>query len=74
MNKDIIVGQINIIIQIVNQNMFPKEWRIGQAVFNMCYANFPQQVDTLRGTDKDCFHNNDKIQDFINGILEQYEN
>jgi len=73
MTREEAILQVNVILQIVNQRMYPVGWRIGQALFNMCYVNFPEQVDTLRGTDKDCFYKNDKKELFINALLEQFE-
>lgn len=72
MTKEEVLGRIDVIIQIIQQRMYPKEWRKGQAVFNLFYINFPQKVDKIRGTDKDCFHKEDRVEVFINDILEQF--
>jgi hypothetical protein len=66
-------SKLDVILQLINQNMYPEKWRVGQALFNMCYVNFPEQVDTLRGTDKDCFYICDRKEIFINALIEQYE-
>ncbi len=43
----------------------PKEWRRGQAYFNYAYEMFPEVVDEIRGTDRDCFYRNDRIGIFL---------
>lgn len=40
-------------------------WRLGQAVFNLLYDLDPATAHKLTGTEVDCFHNDDKIDDFI---------
>ena len=49
-------------------NNRPKEWRYGQAVFNYAYEVFPVEVDKIRGTEFDCFHNNNKVTDFLKAL------
>lgn len=71
MLKEEIQAQIKVIIQIIQQGMYPREWRKGQAVFNLFYINFPEQCNKLRGSDKDCFYNDNKVELFINSVEEQ---
>ena len=39
--------------------------RYGQDVFNKCYMKFPHSVNTLRGTEYDCFYKDDKVDLFL---------
>jgi len=71
-NKEV-QNLVGIIKQIVENNMFPKEWRVGQAVFNLCYMFLPNETDKLRGTDVDCFHNDNKVEIFIDSLLKQFD-
>ena len=71
--KETKLKQIDTVLFLIDNNVYPKEWRLGQAVFNMLYIVFPREVNKLRGTDADCFHKNDKIEIFIDAIKEQFE-
>lgn len=52
----------NEVIQAINVK--PPEWRDGQAVFNYVYHNYGF-ANALVGTDKDCFYNDNNIEEFI---------
>ena len=43
--------------------------RKGQSLFNAVYAIRPDIADSLRGTDKDCFYNDEKINDFMEEVM-----
>lgn len=60
----------NIQLHIMVQNK-PKEWRLGQAYFNYAYELYPRDVDTLRGTNVDCFYDDTKIPYFLNALNKQ---
>ena len=36
----------------------PKEWRHGQAIFNISYILFPEETDKVRGSEFDCYNDN----------------
>lgn len=40
-------------------------FRRGQAIFNAAYDLFPKAVNKLRGTEYDCYYNDDKEGVFI---------
>ncbi len=52
----------------------PDGWRLGQAVFNFTFGKYPKQANILRGSDVDCFHNDDKINVFIETMVELLRN
>ena len=54
----------NIQLHIKVQNK-PEEWRLGQAYFNYAYELYPKEVNELRGTEYDCFYDNNKIPMFL---------
>lgn len=39
--------------------------RYGQAIFNEAYSLWPDFVNTLRGTNDDCFYDDEKVKDFL---------
>ena len=43
----------------------PKEWRYGQAIFNISYILFPEETDQLRGGEFDCYYNDNKVDVFL---------
>lgn len=43
---------------------FP-ELRYGQVIFNEAYSLWPDFVNTIRGTDDDCFYDDKKIKVFL---------
>lgn len=49
----------------------PEEWRLGQAYFNYAYELYPDETEELRGTDCDCFYNDNKIPDFLEKLNEK---
>lgn len=49
----------------------PNEWRLGQAYFNYAYELYPRDVDTLRGSEVDCFYVDAKIPDFLDALNKQ---
>ena len=54
----------NIHLHIKVQNK-PEEWRLGQAYFNYAYELYPEETNQLRGTEYDCFYNDNKIPIFL---------
>lgn len=48
-----------------------KSLRKGQTIFNVCYRvqSLRNKVNELRGTDKDCFYNDDKIYEFLTELF-----
>lgn len=38
-----------------------KNWRAGQGLFNAILLVRPDLAEKIRGTDKDCFHDNKKL-------------
>ena len=68
-----IVDQIdftkNIQLHIKVQNK-PDEWRLGQAYFNYAEELYPEETNQLRGTEYDCFYNDEKIPNFLKKLNE----
>ena len=68
-----IVDQIdftkNIQLHIKVQNK-PEEWRLGQAYFNYAEELYPEETNQLRGTEYDCFYNDEKIPNFLKKLNE----
>lgn len=64
-----IVDQIdftkNMQLHIKVQNNKPEEWRLGQAYFNYAEELYPEEANQLRGTEYDCFYDNNKIPIFL---------
>lgn len=54
----------NIQLHIKVQNK-PEEWRLGQAYFNYAYELYPEETNQLRGTEYDCFYDDNKILIFL---------
>ena len=48
--------------------------RFGQAVFNTASYYWPQEVRPLAGSIHDPFHNDAKVEDFLNVVLERVTN
>ena len=48
--------------------------RLGQACFNAVYEVDPVVADKLRGTDKDCFYFDSRIDDFMKVVYERWAN
>lgn len=46
----------------------PKDWRLGQAYFNYAYELYPNETNQIRGTNNDCFYNDEKIPEFLNEL------
>ena len=69
-----IVDQIdftkNIQLHIKVQNK-PEEWRLGQAYFNYAEELYPEETNQLRGTEYDCFYNDEKIPEFLKKLNEK---
>ena len=57
----------NIQLHIKVQNK-PKEWRLGQAYFNYAYELYPEETNQLRGTEYDCFYDDNKISIFLENL------
>ena len=47
--------------------------RIGQATFNAVYDVDPEIANQLRGTDKDCFYFDSRIDAFMKVVYERWE-
>lgn len=45
---------------ISEANARPQCIRYGQAIFNVAYKMYPNAVNKLRGTDLDCFYQDEK--------------
>ena len=60
----------NIQLHIKVQNK-PEEWRLGQAYFNYAYELYPKETDDLRGTEYDCFYDDNKISNFLKKLNEK---
>ena len=54
----------NIQLHIKVQNK-PEEWRLGQAYFNYAEELYPKETNLLRGTEYDCFYDDNKISIFL---------
>ena len=52
----------------------PEEWRLGQAYFNYAWTLYPDETDALRGTEYDCFYDDNKIPDFLEKLNEKLLN
>ena len=50
-----------------------EDWRIGQTMFNVLYEMFPVLANTIRGTSKDPFYNDDNVEEFLLWLFEQPE-
>lgn len=46
----------------------PQRIRYGQAIFNVAYKMYPNAVNKLRGTDLDCFYQDEKVDKFLNAL------
>ena len=57
----------NIQLHIKVQNK-PEEWRLGQAYFNYAYELYPEETNQLRGTEYDCFYDDNKISIFLENL------
>ena len=60
----------NIQLHIKVQNK-PEEWRLGQAYFNYAEELYPKETNQLRGTEYDCFYDNNKIPIFLKKLNEK---
>lgn len=47
--------------------------RLGQAAFNAVYEVDPEIANQLRGTDKDCFYFDSRIDEFMKVVYERWE-
>lgn len=50
---------------ISEANARPQCIRYGQAIFNVAYKMYPNAVNKLRGTDLDCFYQDEKLTNFL---------
>ena len=57
---------------ICNYTDKPKNIRYGQYVFNRCYDISSRVANQLRSTEHDCFHNNNRIKEFVIYFTEIY--
>jgi hypothetical protein len=53
---------------ISEANARPQHIRYGQAIFNVAYKMYPNAVNKLRGTDLDCFYQDEKVDKFLNAL------
>lgn len=53
---------------ISEANARPQRIRYGQAIFNVAYKMYPNAVNKLRGTDLDCFYQDEKVDKFLNAL------
>lgn len=53
-------------------NSKPSDWRAGQAAFNYVDNNYGV-CNILTGTNKDCFYNDNRIEDFIKATYLLYK-
>lgn len=53
---------------ISEANARPQRIRYGQAIFNVTYKMYPNAVNKLRGTDLDCFYQDEKVDKFLNAL------
>lgn len=53
---------------ISEANARPQHIRYGQAIFNVAYKMYPNAVNKLRGTDLDCFYQDEKVDKFLNTL------
>jgi hypothetical protein len=44
---------------------FECEWRYGQTCFNVFDSLYPELADKIRGTERDPFHNDDRVPEFL---------
>lgn len=51
------------------QNRYP-DWREGQALFNTLFLDCRHIADQIRGTEYDCFYDDDKIEAFKVRLIE----
>ena len=42
-----------------------KDWRWGQCIFNAYYDFFPNKVNEIRGSNDDCFYDDNKVMAFL---------
>lgn len=47
----------------------PPQIRLGQSIYNFAYSMFPIETSQLNATEVDCFHRDDKINDFIENLI-----
>ena len=52
----------------------PKEIRYGQSIFNESYKLYPKETNELRATEYDCFYRDDKVEAFLEKLIEKLEN
>jgi hypothetical protein len=48
-------------------------WRRGQALFNALYSDDYIVADKIRGTKYDCFHRDNRIEDFKMRVIELWK-
>lgn len=54
--------------QIYDEHLRNTPIRLGQFVFNYTHTLFPEQVNTIRGTENDCFYINSRIPAFFKAL------
>lgn len=65
------------LIQDIEQELVnkPKEWRVGQFVFNYIEEKYGSVAREVQFQDKiDCFYDNNKIKDFVEAVYKRLSN
>lgn len=52
----------------------PSYIRYGQSIFNDAYKLYPKETNELRGSEYDCFHNDNLVEIFLKKLNEKLEN
>ena len=68
--REVVEGQIKLFKKLIDLAMYPREWRKGQAVFNMSEIYLPEYANQLRATEYDCFYNEKKITIYLEKLYE----
>lgn len=58
------------LIKEAGEYMNRNNLRYGQSVFNTAHRNFPDEVASLAGTDKDCFYDDSKTGVFLEALID----
>ena len=61
------------ILAVMHQWSETPSWRAGQTYFNVLYRMRPEMADSLRGSSRDPFYNDDRIDDFLDYVLRHWK-
>lgn len=50
-----------------------RDWRYGQAAFNLMHMRYPEIASKFRGSDFDPFYHNDRTQIFVDKCFEMMD-